>query len=372
MPDPPDPIVAVTAAHPACIYAELASRGAMIWHEQCQAWVATCGESVQSVLDHPACHVRPVDQPVPTALAGTAAGQVFGRLARMSEGDDHRRVKGAIVEALDSTDLAEVRDLAWRWTMWLRASHSARLAFDVPVHVVGALLGVPADRLPEVAAWTRRFAGGIAPNASAGAIARGIAGADHLGAECSELLDAAATGSLLWRLRTAFARAGLVDREAVIANAIGLLFQTHDATAGLIGNTIVHLAAHAEAIDAESPLSPQVMDIVRAVSRHDPSIQNTRRFVAHDVTISGTSIPAEAQILVLLAGANDESAHSFAFGHGRHACPGAAIALTIAAACIESLVGEGAVPVEAPLPMTYWDSPNARIPVLTGFTEAPR
>ncbi|MBA2469522.1 MAG: cytochrome P450 [Chloroflexia bacterium] len=366
----PDPIDAVTSGQPACTYAGLASRGAMLWHAERQVWIATREASVRAVLDHPGCRVRPVGQPVPPALAGTAAGDVFGRLVRMNDGVDHRRAKDAIVAALDATDLAEVRHLTRRWTGRLFASGSTRLAFDVPVHVLGALLGVPDDRLPKVMSWTGSFAGAVAPHASAGVIARGIDAAGHLVAECSELLDMAEAGTLPWRLRTAFARAGLDDRDVVIANAIGLLVQTHDATAGLIGNAIVHLAVHPDAIDAGSPLSPQIMKIVRHVSRRDPSIQNTRRFVADDVTIVGTSIPAGASILVLLAGANNESTESWEFGYGRHACPGQAIAMTIAAACVETLVSEGAVPAEAPMSIRHVHSSNARIPRLAGFTGA--
>lgn len=367
-----DPVDPVTSGQPACACAGLASRGAMLWHDERQEWVATREQSVRVVLDHPGCCVRPAGEPVPVALAGTVAGNVFGRLVRMSDGDGHCRAKEAIVAALDATDLAEVRDLTRRWTSRLLESGSTRLAFDVPMHVVGALLGVPDDRLPKVTSWTGSFAGAIAPQASAGAIARGIDGARRLLAECSELLGRAETGSLAWKLQTAFARVGLDDRDAVIANAIGLLVQTHDATAGLIGNAIVHLAARTDAIDADLLLSPQVMDIVRRVSHRDPSIQNTRRFVADDITVDGTSIPAGASILVLLAGANNGSTQSWEFGHGRHACPGQAIALTIAAACVETLVSEGAVPAAVPSPIPYLDSSNARIPRLAGFTGVAR
>jgi len=364
----PDPVYAVTTGQPACVYSGLASRGALLWHEGRRAWIATREESVRAVLDHPGCRVRPVNQPVPMALAGTAAGDVFGRLVRMNDGEVHRQAKEAIVAALDSIDLAKVRALTRQWTTRLLAGHSTHLAFDVPVHVMGALLGIPDDRLPELTSLTGSFAGGIAPNASTAAIARGIDAAGHLVAECSELLDMAEAGSLLRRLNTAFARAGLDDRDAVIANAIGLLVQTHDAMAGLIGNAIVHLATRTDVTEVECPVSPQVMAIVRQVSRRDPSIQNTRRFVADDVAICRTAIQAGDEILVLLAGANDESTESWEFGYGRHACPGQAIAMAIADACLETLIAEGALPAAILSPMAFQDSPNTRIPVLDGFT----
>ena len=50
-----------------------------------------------AVLTSEACRVRPPAEPVPRALAGSAAGSVFGRLVRMNDGDAHaaaRRGRG--------------------------------------------------------------------------------------------------------------------------------------------------------------------------------------------------------------------------------------------------------------------------------------
>lgn len=368
MPLVPDPIAAVTAADPTRVYADLAARGAMIWHDERQAFIATRGGSIRAVLDHPACLVRPASQPVPTALVGTAAGDIFGRFVRMTDGQDHRWAKDAIGAVLAAVDRDEVGRLTRHWTDRLHASRADRLAFDVPVHVVGAMLGIPDDRLALVSAWTRRFADGIAPHAPAEAIAGAVSVADDLRAACSSLVNTTGAGTLARKLRDAFTAAGPTDQDDVVANLVGLLIQAHDATAGLIANTVAHLVAHPSVIDTGAPIPAQVMPVVELVSRGDPSIQNTRRFVSADVAIEGTSIPAGSQVVVLLAAGDDDPASACPFGHGRHACPGQEMACAIATACVETLIAAGALPDTLPSPLSFLPRANARIPILPGLT----
>src|SRR3989454_6397795 len=129
--------------------------------------------------------------------------------------------------------------------------------------------------------------------------------------------------------------------------SVGFLFQSYDATAGLIGNTLLALARHRE-LRARADLAV----IVREVVRFDPPVQNTRRFLAADGLVAGRGMKAGDAILVVLAAANHDPAanpsperfdpfrtdrKAFTFGLGPHACPGEAIAVAIATAGVEAL-----------------------------------
>jgi cytochrome P450 len=85
---------------------------------------------------------------------------------------------------------------------------------------------------------------------------------------------------------------------------------------------------------------------VAEVERWCAPTQNTRRFAAQDLELAGQRIAAGQGVLVVLASANRDSAlnadperfdpqrpqpRSMGFGDGRHACPGAAIAIEIVA-----------------------------------------
>jgi cytochrome P450 len=126
-------------------------------------------------------------------------------------------------------------------------------------------------------------------------------------------------------------------------------------------------------VAADPDLLPEV---IAEVLRYDPPVQNTRRFLAQDLSLAGQTMPAGDAILVVLAAAgrdpsaNPNPAHfdifrkyrpAWTFGAGPHACPGAALAVTIAAAGITQLLTSGADPEQLTTPAMYRPSQNLRI-----------
>src|SRR5262249_27519279 len=106
-------------------------------------------------------------------------------------------------------------------------------------------------------------------------------------------------------------QAGWVGRDGsdvIVANGIGFMTQAYEATAGLIGNTLLALARRPERRErarAEPGLLPQV---VYEVLRHDPPVHNTRRFLAAAGVIAGQAMRAGDAVLVVLAAANRDPA----------------------------------------------------------------
>ena len=88
---PSDPIAAVTHRDPYPYYAELVATRPVHRDEALGLWVACSAAAVTDVLGHPACLVRPPAEPVPGALLGSPAGDIFGRLVRMNDGRATRR-----------------------------------------------------------------------------------------------------------------------------------------------------------------------------------------------------------------------------------------------------------------------------------------
>ena len=158
-----------------------------------------------------------------------------------------------------------------------------------------------------------------------------------------------------------------------------MLSQTYEATAGLIGNTVLALARDA-GLEQAVHNAPEALDgIVSEVSRCDPSIQNTRRWVAEAGIVAGQRMEAGDGILVVLAAANrDPSANldpdrfdpsrqgrrCFTFGDGRHACPGERLANIAAVAGSGQVVASDLDLASVGGPVSYRGSANARIPLL--------
>jgi cytochrome P450 len=384
---PTDPIDAVTHRDPYPYYADLVATRPVHRDEGLGLWVACSAAAVTDVLGNAACLVRPPAEPVPRPLLGSSAGSIFGRLVRMNDGARHSAMKPTVSTVTAGIQVA-IGDQAKRWAGHLAeelepTSDGARLnefAFRLSAYVLAGLLGLPPDTLAHTAAQVRDFARGIAPGATSEQLTHADAAAAELLHTFRTLLvarGATPPATLLGDLDREVARVGRADREDVVANGIGFLSQAYEATAGLIGNTLVTLgrfrprgARHAE--------SGELGAIVREVVRYDPPVQNTRRFVATDTTVAGHAMKRGDVVLVVLAAANRDpranpepsrfdplrpSRQAFTFGIGPHACPGEAVATAIAEAGVRQLLACGVQPEGLAAETTYRPSANTRVPI---------
>lgn len=324
---PSDPIAAVTHPNPYPYYERLAAEKPFERDERLGLWVAASAEAVTAVLTSGICRVRPPAEPVPKALLGSSAADIFRQLVRMNDGPEQQARKRTVMTILEGFDAAGP---GREWARRLPAE-PAEIAFHLPAYVIGSLLGV--DDLPRLADLVDDFAPALAPGSSPEQVERGREAAGHL-------LD-------LFR----------GEDDAIVANRIGFLFQAYDATAGLIGNTLLALAA-----DPGADLGQTLQNVLR----YDPPVQNTRRFVAEDGIVAGRGLKEGDVVLVLLASANRDPAARgiFTFGLGPHACPGETLAVTIAQAGIEALLQAGVDLQGLARNVTYRPSANVRIPML--------
>lgn len=364
----------MTAADPYPYYEALVAERPLYRDDGLGMWVASSAAAVTAILEDTRCRVRPTAEPVPRALVGRPTGEIFSRLVRQNDGARHASLKPAVVSRLEAFDVHRVAPVAReraRALVEALAPHRdpARLsdfAFRLPAEAVASLLGAPEDLLPSVAQQTGALVGGFAPGATADSIALADSAARHL----LDLVRSLPVGGDDHH-RTGDASN---DPGAMIANVTGVLVQSYDATAGLIGSTLLALARHAD-------LRLAVPAVVLEVVRHDAPVQNTRRFVAEDGRIGGVDMRAGDAILVVLAAANRDpavnpdpaafdvtraDARVFTFGVGPHACPGATVATTIAVAGVQALISAG-LPLDGLAgTVTYRPSANARIPLFGG------
>ena len=386
---PTGPLDAPTHPDPYAYYAQLRNAAPLQFDAALNAWVVSSAAAVTQVLEHPAARVRPAAEPVPPALLVSQAGLLFGHLVRMNDGAVHERLKRQAAQCLDAVGDAALREVAREAAhQCATLTEPARQAdgltafcYQLPVQTMGLLLGLPAAALQPAARLTSLLVRCISPGGTTEQMNIGREAAGPLWKLFDELLDDGAPElrpGLLWTLqRTARESGGESTREAVIANAIGFMTQAFEATAGLIGNAWLALAAGAAAPDTRDAQATAAF--LREVLRHDPPIQNTRRFAAEDFELEGSTVRAGDSLLLLLAAANrDPTLHAqperfdparapamlFTFGHGRHGCPGQRMALAIAAAALAQLKGEGLDPRDVLRPVQYRRSLNARVPEL--------
>lgn len=383
----PEHILAASAhRNPYPYYASLAAGPALVLDAPRKLWIASSAASVKAVLGNPACHVRPIAEPVPAAIVGSAAGEVFGHLVRMNEGVRHDAPKLALQRFLASVDMSRVQTRTEALATMqagqgrLHGAALSRWAFEVPVMAVADMLGFAEDELSQVARWMADFVACLSPVSTPAQLAASADAASALLARFAELVRDAGTqpGSALTRLQHEAKQVAWHDAAALLANAVGLLSQTYEATAGLIGNSIVALATQAGLLEAMNREPGKLLQMVNEVSRFDPSIHNTRRFAAEATQVAGVSLQAGDVVLLVLAAAgrdplcnarpdefllNRPDRDVPGFGRGPHQCPGQALACQIAAAAIKTLLVSGRLQAVSSLSWQYRPSMNARIPV---------
>ena len=287
MPWPSDPIAAVTHPDPWDYYADLATRPLHL-DDGLRLWVAAAPDDVVAVLTHPDARVRPGREPVPPHLVGTPAGEAFAGMARFTDGPGHPARRAAIVEQIDSFTPAAVADACTGAASAMGGATAEEWMARFPAAVLGRLLDLPLA-LDEVAA-------------AAGALAACFG----------------ATGA------AAHVEAAEAALRSLPPEAVPLLFQAFDATAGLIGHV---------------------------VADHDvPAVHNTRRFFDVDATVAGCDLTAGDRVLVVLVTAG------LPFGAGPHQCPAGPLATAIADHAAAHIGPRGE-------PTAYRPLANARVPI---------
>ncbi len=364
---PENPIIAVTHANPYPYYRQLLEQKPLYFDKDLNLWVASSAKVVTAIFDHPNCHVRPKSEPIPKALLGSSAADIFGHLVRMNDGTLHCPLKKSVNATLDSLNLSQMTRIARFWALEFSDCSVQKLMLEYPAFVVGDLLGLPHHKLTVVTALIADFVRCIAPNCPPDPLEQGKIAATEL----FKIFETPPQTGLLAELVRQTKHFGLENSKLVTANAIGFLSQTFDATAGLIGNTLLALAREPRLL--EQPLA----DVIQEVIRFDPPVQNTRRFVAEDCVIAGQLFKAGDAILVVLAAANHdksinpnpeeflvtrENRQSFTFGHGVHACPGLSLAMCIAENAVARALEVG-VDWNALGNFSYRPSLNGRIPI---------
>ena len=388
IPTPPTLFTAAAHLDPYPFYADLLARAPFAYDDALGLWVAASVAVVQTVLTHPHARVRPPDEAVPSALLDTSVAPIYRLLIRQRDDPARQPLKDAIGAHLHSLNPAFVTERASALAHQLDAAEQghapARLSefiLRLPVAVVASLLGTPEADIPLVTAWLRDLVGCLQHGADEGTWSRGGVAAGQLRGYVGELLKlrwptagAEDNGGLnLTRLGAALEPG---DRDAVVANAIGLLVQSYEATAGLIGNTLLALVAHPH-LRERAEDDAALWAIGREVLRFDPPIHNTRRYLGHDVQIAGQHVRAGDAVVVVLAAANRDltanpnpnrfdpcraAPRCFTFGVGAHACPGELLALAIAAAGVRHVLS-GGLDLDQLAAVAYRPLVNARVPV---------
>lgn len=268
---------------------------------------------------------------------------------------DHTRLRGLVARAFTPRRIDELRATTQEIATELVDAMATKsgpvdlvqaFAYPLPVRVICALLGVPAEDEAQFTGWSRGIARSVDPSVlrtpeieatiqEARASLRTYLG-DLLAARRRTPGD-----DLLSALAAVDADGDRITSREVVALVQLLLVAGHETTVNLIGNGTLALLRNPEQL-ALLRRSPELVGpAVDEFLRFDGPVQITQRVVTQDMDVVGCPVKRGDEIMLVLGAANRDPAafpdphkldvtrdarRHVGFGGGIHHCLGAALA----------------------------------------------
>jgi len=216
------------------------------------------------------------------------------------------------------------------------------LAYELPLFVIGSMLGAPTEDRALIRRWSKAIAAGSSTDQLYSD--EGLQAFEDFRAYIQDLIAERRKSrrtDLLAALMEAREDGDQLTQEELIATFMQLLWAGHETTTNLIGNLLHALLDNPDQrrLIVEKP--SRIDAAVEEILRYDTSVQTIHRVPHHDVEIAGSRVPAGLTVrLVLGAAGRDperyddpdrfdilrDGPHHFGFGVGPHFCLGASLA----------------------------------------------
>ena len=241
----------------------------------------------------------------------------------------------------------------------------ADFATEVPLQLIGDMLGMPVNERGALPGWSLAILGALEPVLSPEQFNRGVQAVDDFKSYLRDLIarrmrDARSDDSeILSKLIAAsdFNASGksgetLTELE-LLHNCIFLLNAGHETTANLIGNSVDLLIRHPDALHDLRANPDLIGSAIEECLRLESSVQLGNRRAASDTELGGVAMRRGTYVHICIGAANRDPAQfrepermdirrhpnrHLAFGSGIHACAGMSLARMEAQVAVGRLV----------------------------------
>jgi cytochrome P450 len=278
-----------------------------------------------------------------SAINAEHIGQFMGELILAMDGQEHRKYRNLVAKAFRASQLEQwdetlVRPAIDRLLDEIvplgRADLVASVTSRYPVEVICGIVGVPLEDAAQFATWAEQVNTG--PLAPAQGHAASQAMVDYL-RPIVEARRERPTADLISDLVHAEIDGERLTDAKIYGFLRLLLPAGAETTFRVMGNCLVALLTHPDAMAAVLADRSLVAEVIEETLRWETSVTMVSRVAAHDTEVSGCPIPAGSPVHVLTGSADRDERrwdephewrlgrphqHHLAFGTGQHQCLG--------------------------------------------------
>ncbi|MBK8021511.1 MAG: cytochrome P450 [Chloroflexi bacterium] len=218
-------------------------------------------------------------------------------------------------------------------------------AYPLPVTVIGALMGLPAEDHHRLKAWSGRIVEFMATPRPASDVLLGSQAAllelqDYFRALFRQRRSEPAD-DLISGLAAAESEGTRLTEEEAVSTCVTILIGGHETTTNLIASGLLTLIRNADQFQRLRDQPELTASAIEEMLRYEGPFQRNRRIATTDLTLSGQIIRKGDLVMQMLGAANRDPSHfpdpdrfdisrspnrHVAFGYGPHFCLGASLA----------------------------------------------
>jgi cytochrome P450 len=335
------------------LFTELRQHGPVYYHPRLRSWLVSGHAECEAVLraDGSVDRSLMIEHLAPYRELDPDVQDIVNSMMLVSDPPDHTRLRRLVNRAFTPRAMARLEPEVHKVANDLldplvgrdRLEVMADYASQLPIYVIGELLGLPAEQRPRLKELSDTVALLVEP----------LQGFDpaRMNRVVHELRDTFTAefedrrrnprDDMLTVLVSAGDDGDQLNADELVGMCILLMVAGHETTTGLIGNALVALDEHRDARRLLLDRPELIDNAVDEFLRYDSPVQATDRILHQELTLDGQVIPKGWPVVVLLGAANhDPRIHDdpgalildrpdprpLSFGHGIHHCLGAALA----------------------------------------------
>src|SRR5947209_3969361 len=310
-------------ANPYPLYHRLRSEDPVHWDSFLHAWVATRYTDVMSVFQRFSANRTPTPEQLaaPGLSVLTPLARVMVLQMLFLDPPAHTRVRSLASRAFTPRRVEVLRAHIHDITNSLLdiVQHNGRmdviadLAYPLPAIVTAEMLGVPIADWKQLTTWSADFAQVL------GNFQHNPERASHVLRSLEEMIAYFRSAiseqrrypreGLISTLLTAGQDGDRLSEEEVIANTIVTMVGGQETTTNLVGNGILTLLRHPEALEQLKADPSLIPSAVEELLRYESPSQHTARLAPDDVVLGGKLIRKRQAVIAVMGAANRDPEH---------------------------------------------------------------